>query len=77
MKMFSIMTDKAQEEREKYLLKLDSMSDREIIKEFLSYLDYTEESDSGKVFHPIDMGCCRVSMIEPFGMVLKELRTRV
>lgn len=60
-----------------YQAKLDSMSLHELVKEFISYLDYTEESDSGRIFHPITIGSCRVLMQEPLNKVLTLLRSKI
>lgn len=60
-----------------YQAKLDTLSLQELVKEFISYLDYTEESDSGTVFHPITIGSCRILMQEPLHKVLTLLRSKV
>ncbi len=47
----------------------------ELVKEFFSYLDYTEESDSGTLWHPIHISCCRCLMtkkVEECLIALKE-----
>ena len=71
---FPIRTDKAEGVREEYQTELNCMTSQELLNEFFSYLDYTEESDSGREFHPIEFSSCRVMMSEPFGMVLQKLR---
>ena len=39
---------------------------KECVKEFFdSYLNYTEESDSGRLFHPISISCGRVMKLQP------------
>ena len=45
------------------------------VNKFFEYLDATEESDEGRVFHPIAIDCCRCLMIEPLGKVLEEMKT--
>jgi hypothetical protein len=48
---------------------------QELVKElFDEYLDVTEESDSGRVFHPIQVSCCRAMKSEPLGALLKRMR---
>jgi len=49
----------------------------QLVEEFISYLDYTEETDSGREFHPITLGSCRVLMTRPLDMCLQELRLRL
>ena len=52
------------------------MSTNEILAEFISYLDYIEESESGREFHPITIGSCRVLMMQPLDMVLEKMREK-
>ena len=48
---------------------------KEAVKEFFNkYLNYVEESDSGSLFHPISVSCCRVMMLEPLGKLLETMR---
>jgi hypothetical protein len=48
---------------------------QEVVKEFFNeYLNYTEESDSGRMFNPISIGCCRVMMHEPLNHLLERMR---
>jgi hypothetical protein len=45
------------------------------VKEFFDkYLDHREESESGKIFAPIEISCCRALMTEPLGELLKKMR---
>lgn len=60
-----------------YKKKLKELSSEELIQEFLSYLDYTEESDSGRVFHPIQISSVRVLMSPCIAMLISEMRKRV
>lgn len=71
---YAARTDITKGIRKEYKAKLDSMDLKEMLKEFFSYLDYTEESDSGRVFHPIEIGCCRCLMHEPLDEVITRLR---
>lgn len=44
---------------------------------FEDYLDVIEESDSGREFRPISIGCCRAGEVEPLTQLLKDLRVAV
>jgi hypothetical protein len=41
---------------------------------FTKYLDVQEESDSGRMFHPISISCCRAMKLKPLGELLERLR---
>ncbi len=71
---FSVMNSRTELLKEEYKVELEGMDLKELVKEFLSYLDYTEESDSGRVFHPITIGSCRVLMAQPLNMCMEKLR---
>jgi hypothetical protein len=45
------------------------------VNQFFSFLDATEESDEGRIFHPIRIDCCRCLMSEPLGKVLGEMKS--
>jgi len=46
-----------------------------LVKSFFEdYLDYQEESDSGRVFNPIHVSCTRVMMVEPLAKLLIRMR---
>ena len=46
-----------------------------LVKSFFEdYLNYEEESDSGRVFCPIHLSCTRVMMIEPLAELLKRMK---
>ena len=47
---------------------------KSLVRELFELLDYTEESDSGKEFHPIMISSCRVLMTERLHKVLAKLR---
>ncbi len=72
---FAVRSDISEGLRKEYQDKLDNMNPIELIQEFISYLDYTEESDSGREFHPIYIGSSRVLMTRPLGMCLEKMRT--
>lgn len=45
------------------------------VKEFFdSYLNVTEESDSGRLFHPISISCGRALKLEPLEKLLEEMQ---
>jgi len=45
------------------------------VKEFFEkYLNRTEESDGGKIFHPITISCCRALMLQPLDELLEKMR---
>ena len=73
----AVRTDEANKRLAEYIEKVRQLDTVELIAEFISYLDYTEESDSGNVFHPITISSCRVLMSEPLACVLDQLRKRV
>jgi DNA-directed RNA polymerase subunit N (RpoN/RPB10) len=53
----------------------DEQELKEAVKEFFNkYLNRVEESDSGRVFHPITVSCCRAMMIQPLGELLERMR---
>jgi hypothetical protein len=46
-----------------------------LVKSFFEdYLNYEEESDSGRVFCPIHLSCTRVMMIEPLAKLLMRMK---
>jgi hypothetical protein len=46
-----------------------------LVKSFFEdYLNYQEESDSGRVFNPIHISCTRVAMIEPLAELLMRMK---
>ena len=47
---------------------------RGLLKEFFQMLDSTEESDSGRIFKPIQISSCRALMIKPLNKLLNDLR---
>jgi hypothetical protein len=53
----------------------DALELQEVVKEFFErYLNRVEESDSGRAFNPITIGCCRALMLEPLGKTLARMR---
>lgn len=47
---------------------------REVLREFFRYLDYTEESDSGRIFRPIQITSCRALMTPKLNVVLDKMK---
>jgi hypothetical protein len=48
---------------------------KECVKElFEKYLNRREESDSGRMFAPIYVSCCRAMMTGPLGELLERIR---
>ena len=48
---------------------------RECVKElFENYLNLREESDSGRVFAPVQVSSVRVMLTEPLGELLEKMR---
>jgi 3'-phosphoadenosine 5'-phosphosulfate sulfotransferase (PAPS reductase)/FAD synthetase len=50
---------------------------RSLVKKLFYYLDYQEESDGGRMFHPVTISCCRALMTQPLNELLDEMRTIV
>lgn len=50
---------------------------RSLVRELFRYLDMQEESDGGKMFHPIKINCCRVMLTPVLNDLLDELKTIV
>lgn len=45
-----------------------------LVKEFFEkYLNRVEESDGGKEFSPVTIGCCRAHMLEPLNNLLDKM----
>jgi hypothetical protein len=68
--------DQSNQRMSDYMEKVNHLSTEELIAEFFTYLDYTEESDSGRVFNPVQISSCRVLMSEPLNYVLQTLRKK-
>ena len=48
---------------------------KECVREFFEqYLNRREESDSGRMFAPINLSSCRVMMTGPLGELLEKMR---
>jgi len=54
-------------------LEIDEL--KQLVKSFFEdYLNYEEESDSGRVFNPIHLSCTRAMMIEPLAKLLMRMK---
>jgi hypothetical protein len=71
---FSVRSDTTEVLKQAYQVALNHMDLNALVAEFLSYLDYTEESESGREFHPITIGSCRVLMTQPLSMCIDKMR---
>ena len=47
---------------------------QQCVREFFDMLDYQEESEEGRVFHPITINCSRAMMIEPMKKLLDRMK---
>ena len=41
---------------------------------FTKYLDVVEESDSGNLFHPTIISCCRAAKVKPLNELMDRLK---
>ena len=46
----------------------------DLVRQFISILDITEESDSGRLFHPTNITSCRAGDLQKIGELIEELR---
>ena len=44
------------------------------LKEFFRILDIQEESDSGTIFNPVFISCCRVHLHQKLDQILSRLK---
>lgn len=72
----AVRTDIAKQREAAYKDWLKDADSATLIAELFSYLDYTEESDSGRVFHPISISSCRLLLSPMVDNLLAELRKR-
>lgn len=77
MRSLSIRQDTSNTIQEQYQEELSEMDLKQLVNELFSYLDYKEESDSGREFHPVVISSCRVLMTPCLNMLLQELRKKV
>lgn len=47
---------------------------KQLVKDLFYYLDMTEESDSGRVFHPTIITSCRAMDQESISEILKQMK---
>lgn len=43
-------------------------------REWFAYLDRTEESDEGRVFHPVSFGCCRAMWVDRINAIMADMK---
>lgn len=55
----------------------DEKDTKLLLKKLFYYLDMTEESDSGRVFHPTTITSCRVMDGEAINEILKQLKAQI
>jgi len=53
------------------------MDIKETIREFFRILDTQEESDDGRVFHPVQISSCRVMLTARLSEVLDDMKEYV
>jgi hypothetical protein len=46
----------------------------DLVKQFVSILDITEESDSGRLFHPTNITSCRAGDLQKIGELVEALK---
>lgn len=73
----SIRADVTEKIMAEYIKKLQSMTPLELIAELFTYFEYIEESDSGRVFHPVCISNCRVLLHEPMEALLSTMKDRI
>jgi hypothetical protein len=44
------------------------------VRRFLAFLDRTEESDSGRAFHPVSISCCRAQWVGDLNKTIQEMQ---
>jgi hypothetical protein len=49
----------------------------DLVREFFKILDYQESTDSGHMFHPTTISCCRVMEMEKLEKVLIGMKNEV
>ena len=47
---------------------------RDLTRQFFDYLDRTEESDEGRVFHPVTFVCCRAAWTDDINRILARMK---
>jgi len=49
----------------------------ELVREFFTILDKQESTDSGRMFHPTTISCCRVMERQKLDKVLQGLKNEI
>jgi hypothetical protein len=69
------MSEKHVHESDKSIMEPREDELKECVHEFFTkYLNYVEETDSGRPFNPVTIGCCRSLMLEPLNKLLDRMR---
>jgi hypothetical protein len=45
-----------------------------VVRAFFKYLDTTEESDEGRIFHPLHLSCCRSMWTDDINLIMKRMK---
>ncbi len=53
------------------------MTQNELVRELFYYLDKTEETDEGRVFHPVVVSSCRADYTIALGLCLQDLKESI
>ena len=48
-----------------------------LLTEFFNILDTTEESDSGTIFHPVQITSCRVMQSEKVESIIQQIKSLI
>ena len=68
------VSEESEKKWREYQDKVNAMSLQELVKEFFTYLDYTEYSDNDVKFSPIHISCVRCLMSSPLEEVIEKMR---
>ena len=67
------------EDRKRIIEELTAVTEQrdrlaDLVKQFVGILDITEESDSGRLFHPTNITSCRAGDLQKIGELVEALR---
>jgi hypothetical protein len=72
LEMWKRCSQKAEQELVTVTEQRDRLAD--LVKQFVGILDITEESDSGRLFHPTNITSCRAGDLQKIGELVEALR---
>ncbi len=72
LEMWKRCSQKAEQELVTVTEQRDRLAD--LVKQFIYILDITEESDSGRLFHPTNITSCRAGDLQKIGELVEALR---